>query len=45
LAGPAGALMPPAFDIRSSFGVLALAVFGGWVVSRRRKPAARQSDN
>jgi hypothetical protein len=45
LASPAGALMPPAFDIRSSFGVLALAVFGGWVVSRRRKPAGRQSDN
>ena len=45
VAAPAGVLLPPDFDIRSSFGALALAVLGSWVVTRRWIPFGRQSNN
>lgn len=41
----AARLMPPDFDLRSSFGALALALLGTWIVSRRWTSNARQSNN
>jgi hypothetical protein len=35
LAMPARALQPPTFDMRNTFPVLALALAGAWIVSRR----------
>jgi|GEM_PF-6777128 len=40
LATPATALQPPTFDVRNTFAVLALALAGAWIVSRRWRPAA-----